>query len=189
MQSLQIAARTLSQGGVIAHATEGVWGLAADPHNSAALRRILTMKQRGADKGLLLLAAHASEFAAALAPLDSQTRLRVESSWPGHVTWVVPNPGYNELVTGGRDTVACRVPDHDQARQLAQAFGGPIVSTSLNRAGEAPVLNYEQAQDQFGAEVDFVLPGQTGGARGPSKILQANGTTLREGSAECGGKC
>jgi tRNA A37 threonylcarbamoyladenosine synthetase subunit TsaC/SUA5/YrdC len=50
------------------------------------------------------------------------------------------------------------------------------------------VLNYEQAQDQFGAEVDFVLPGQTGGATGPSKILQANGTTLREGSAECVGK-
>ena len=79
MQPLQNAARALLQGGVIAHATEGVWGLAADPSNRDALLRILTLKQRAADKGLLLLAAHADEFAAALAPLDFQTRQRVQS--------------------------------------------------------------------------------------------------------------
>ncbi|MGB0996727.1 MAG: L-threonylcarbamoyladenylate synthase [Pseudomonadales bacterium] len=183
MQPLQTAARALLQGGVIAHATEGVWGLAADPSNRDALLRILTLKQRAADKGLLLLAAHADEFAAALAPLDFQIRQRVQSSWPGHVTWVLPNSGYNDLVTGGRNTVACRVPDHEQARQLAEAFGGPIVSTSLNRAGEEPVLDYEQAQAQFGDELDFVLPGQTAGATGPSKIVQVDGTALREHSA------
>lgn len=184
MQPLQTAARALSQGGVIAHATEGVWGLAADPNNKEALQRILTLKQRAADKGLLLIAAHADEFAAALAPLDALTQHRVLSSWPGHVTWVLPNPGYNNLVTGGRNTVACRVPDHEQARQLAKMFGGPIVSTSLNRAGEEPISDYEGAQEQFGAELDFVLPGQTAGATGPSKILRADGTALREQRVE-----
>ena len=48
-------------------------------------------------------------------------------------------------------------------------FGGPIVSTSLNRAGEEPISDYAGAQEQFGAELDFVLPGQTAGATGPSK--------------------
>ena len=51
MQPLQTAARALSQGGLIAHATEGVWGLAADPNNKEALQRILALKQRAADKG------------------------------------------------------------------------------------------------------------------------------------------
>ena len=63
-------------------------------------------------------------------------------------------------------------------------FGGPIVSTSLNRAGEEPISDYAGAQEQFGAELDFVLPGQTAGATGPSKILQADGTALREHRVE-----
>ena len=180
MLPLQYAVRALQRGGVVAHATEGVWGFAADPDNCDALRRILTLKQRTADKGLLLLAADAGVFAPALALVSPHTRQRVQSSWPGHVTWVLPNPGFNELVTGGRDTVACRVPDHTQARQLAAAFGGAIVSTSLNKAGEAAILDFAGAQAQFGNEVDVVLPGETSGAIGPSKILQADGTALRE---------
>lgn len=179
MQQVQAAAQKLSLGGVVAHATEGVWGLAADPSNEAALLRILKLKQRTADKGLLLLAAHVNEFAAALDLVEPELQQRVRLSWPGHVTWVLPNPGYNDLVTGGRNTVACRVPDHEQARQLADSFGGPIVSTSLNRAGQPPILNYADACSEFGGEVDFVLAGETAGALGPSKIVQADGKTLR----------
>ena len=179
MQAIYAAAQKLSLGGVVAHATEGVWGLAADPNNEAALLRILQLKQRTADKGLLLLAADADEFAAALDLVASEVKRRGESSWPGHVTWVLPNPGYNSIVTGGRDTVACRVPDHEQARQLAEICGGPIVSTSLNRAGQPPILNYADAMAEFGAEVDWVLEGKTAGALGPSKILQADGKALR----------
>ena len=179
MQAIYAAAQKLSLGGVVAHATEGVWGFAADPNNEQALLRILCMKQRSADKGLLLLAARADEFAAALDLVALDVKHRVQSSWPGHITWVLPNPGYNEIVTGGRDTVACRVPAHEQARQLAEIFGGPIVSTSLNRAGQVPILSYADAQAEFGSEVDWVLEGETTGASGPSKILQADGQILR----------
>ena len=179
MQEIYAAAQKLSSGGVVAHATEGVWGFAADPNNEQVLLRILGLKQRSADKGLLLLAAHADEFGPALERVPADVRHRVRSSWPGHITWVLPNPGYNDLVTGGRDTVACRVPAHEQARQLAAAFGGPIVSTSLNRSGQAPILSYPDAQAEFGSEVDWVLEGETAGASGPSKILQANGQVLR----------
>ena len=179
MQGLQAAAQTLSQGGIVAHATEGVWGFAADPNNEAALLRVLHLKQRAVDKGLLLLGARADVFATSLDLVEPEVKERVLSSWPGHVTWVLPNPGYSDLVTGGRNTVACRVPDHVQARQLADKFGGAIVSTSLNRAGQAPILNYADACAVFGNEVDCVLAGQTAGALGPSKILQADGKTLR----------
>ncbi|MAD06451.1 MAG: hypothetical protein CMP86_03450 [Gammaproteobacteria bacterium] len=179
MQEIYAAAQKLSLGGVVAHATEGVWGFAADPNNEQALLRILGLKQRSADKGLLLLAAHADEFAPALELVAMDVKHRVQSTWPGHITWVLPNPGYNDLVTGGRDTVACRVPAHEQARQLAAAFGGPIVSTSLNRGGQAPILNYVDAQVEFGSKVDWVLEGETAGASGPSKILQADGQVLR----------
>ena len=76
MQAIYAAAQKLSLGGVVAHATEGVWGLAADPNNEAALLRILELKQRTADKGLLLLAADADEFAAALDLVASEVKRR-----------------------------------------------------------------------------------------------------------------
>ena len=103
----------------------------------------------------------------------------IMDSWPGHITWVLPNTDFSELVTGGRTTVACRVPDHDQARSLCDKFGGPIISTSLNRSGQAPVISYEEAAAEFSEEVEFILPGQISGYDGPSAIYGLDGARLR----------
>ena len=67
----------------------GGWPLIQTIKSAAAY---LNVEATRADKGLLI-AAHADEFAAALAPLDALTQHRVLSVSPGHVTWVLPNPG------------------------------------------------------------------------------------------------
>ena len=98
------------------------------------------------------------------------------------MTWILPDTEYPSWVGGGRATVACRVPDHDQARSIAEKMGRPIVSTSLNLAGEPPLKTYADAVAQFAQWVDLVLPGEIGSAQGPSKILQLEGAgtqTLR----------
>ena len=104
------------------------------------------------------------------------------ASWPGHVTWLLPGDAYSQCIKGQHSTVACRVPDHAQAREIAAAFGGPMVSTSLNRAGESPVQDYERAQAQFLELVDMVVPGQTSGYAGASAILDINGAVIRGAS-------
>ena len=74
---------------------------------------------------------------------------KVVDSWPGHHTWILPNPrDYSDWVTGGRDSVACRVPDHKQARELSTNFGGPVVSTSANLSGQAE-LTSEKLLERF----------------------------------------
>ncbi len=173
------AASCLRSGGVIAHATEGVWGLACDPHNDEAIERILSIKGRESAKGLLLISSAATDFDAALKELAPKVRAQVLASWPGHVTWLLPGDAYPHCIKGQHSTVACRVPDHAQAREIAAAFGGPIVSTSLNKAGEPPVQDYEQAKAQFLELVDIVVPGQTSGYVGASVILDANGAVVR----------
>jgi|TARA_B110000971_G_scaffold169834_1_gene174441 L-threonylcarbamoyladenylate synthase len=176
------AVSVLQRGGVLAHATEGVWGLACDPLNYSAVQRILNIKARSEDKGLLLLGASSNFFAAQLKVLNDTDRQRIENSWPGHVTWILPDTEYPSWVSGGRPTIACRVPDHAQARAIAEKMGRPIVSTSLNLAGEQPLKIYADAVAQFAQLVDLVLPGEIGDAQGPSKILQLEGTgtqTLR----------
>jgi L-threonylcarbamoyladenylate synthase len=104
------------------------------------------------------------------------------ASWPGHVTWLLPGDAYSQFIKGQHSNVACRVPDHAQAREIAAAFGGPMVSTSLNRAGEPPVQDYERALAQFLELVDMVVPGQTSGYAGASAILDINGAVIRGAS-------
>ena len=165
---------------MVAHASEGVWGLACDPFDRSAVDRVLDIKGRDAAKGLIIVAADAEAFADELDAQLDDTAARIRASWPGAVTWVVPNARFPSWITGGRDTVAIRVPDHDQARALAASFGGPIVSTSANRSGEAPARTAEEVELALGDEIDYLLPGETGARQGPSRIIDAaSGETLR----------
>lgn len=178
--NLAHAVAVLRAGGVVAHACEGVWGLACDPFDRAAVDKVLDIKGRAAAKGLIVVAGDAAEFAAELGDLEDGARRRVRASWPGAVTWLVANRRFPPWITGGRDTVAIRVPAHAQARALATAFGGPLVSTSANRTGDAPPTTADAVAGALGGHIDYLLPGQTGGRKGPSRIVDAaTGATLR----------
>jgi len=178
------AARTLAAGGIVAHATEGVWGLACDPFDELAVKRLLRLKQRSPSHGLILIGAGCEDFRAELAMLDAADREEVVESWPGAVTYLLPNVQFPEWITGGRDRVAVRVPGHEQARALAARFGGPVVSTSLNVSGRPAARDYLQALNRFPRALfptssDYVLPGVVAGRSGPSEIRLPGGTTLR----------
>jgi L-threonylcarbamoyladenylate synthase len=69
--------------------------------------------------------------------------------------------------------VAGRVPGHEQAREMARRFGGPLVSTSANRSGEEPKTRQEEVAKGLGSLVDYVLPGSTSTSLGPSRIRVA----------------
>ena len=180
MNDVELAASTLNSGGIVAHATEGVWGLCCDPRNIKSVQKILKIKQRPKNKGLILIGGSVAFFDLELSTLGLDKRKEIEECWPGHHTWVLPNTNnYSVCVTGGRDTVACRVPDHMQARSLSSQFGGPIVSSSANFSG-APELKTEQdVRREFLSIVDFILPGTIGNASGPSAIHTLEGSLLR----------
>ncbi len=174
------AVNLLKQGGVIAHATEGVWGLACDPWNEKAVNRILTLKKRSIDLGLIVIGAEPSMFNEELVALSPVVQQRVVARWPGHVTWILPSKRFPDWVTGNRTSVGARVPGHKQARTLTRLFGKPIISTSANVSGSEPAVTMEEVCREFGHLVDFVVPGKIGSAAGPSRILDAlNEDTIR----------
>ena len=98
MNDVDSAAACLRSGGVIAHATEGVWGLACDPHNDEAIERILAIKGRESAKGLLLIASASTDFDAALQELTPKVRDQVMESWPGDVTWLLACDDYYQYI-------------------------------------------------------------------------------------------
>lgn len=163
----------LQRGGVVAHACEGVWGLACDPFNEQAVRRVLAIKKRPIEKGLILIGSSVRDFEAELSSLNPQQHERIVSSWPGPETWIVTSTRFPRWITGGRTSVAVRVPGIEQARTLAESFGGTLVSTSANVAGQEPATTEQEVEDSLGRDVNFVLQGSVSGRYGPSRIRDA----------------
>ena len=174
-----MAVRVLRRGGVVLHATEGVWGLACDPFDPLAVAAILHLKGRSVDKGLIVIGADAETFSVELEGLDDEQTNELRASWPGPVTWVLPTQRFPAWVTGGRSSVAVRVPAHDQARALCSAFAGPLVSTSANLSGLPPARNRINAVAAFKSHVDYVLSGETAGFSGVSEIRTLRGELIR----------
>ena len=178
--SLAHAVDVLNRGGVVCHACEGVWGLACDPFDESAVSRILEIKNRPIDKGLIVIGGDAAAFQPELSAVDSKQYETIRASWPGHTTWILPNKRFPRWITGEFDTVAARVPGHAQSRDLASKFGGPLVSTSANRSGQQELTTLTAVEQQFRTEVDYILEGSVGDASGPSKIFDARtGEKLR----------
>jgi L-threonylcarbamoyladenylate synthase len=162
----------LHSGGVIAYPTEGVWGLGCDPFDEAAVLRILQLKKRPVEKGLILVAAGVDQIAALLAPLTAAERSTVLATWPGPTTWLLPDPEQRvpAWIKGKFATVAVRVSAHPEVIRLCRAFGGPLVSTSANPADAPPATKRVRVLTWFGTRLDYVVPGRLGGQQGPSAI-------------------
>lgn len=162
---------SLAQGGVIAYPTEGVWGLGCDPDNEAALRRLIALKGRDSEKGLILIAGSLAQLDEWLAGVDDEAMARLRQTWPGPNTWLIPDNGRaRPLLRGSHPTLAVRVTDHPLVQALCAAWGGPLVSTSANRAGEAPAMSAEAVRQTFGDALDAVVEGELGGRDRPSTI-------------------
>lgn len=177
------AAAALRRGGVIAYPTEAVWGLGCDPFNEAAVMRLLALKQREVDKGLILIAADDGQLEG-LVDWDSLTdarRAEIRASWPGPHTWVMPATArVPRWITGEHDGVAVRITGHPLAVRLCHAFGGALVSTSANAAGAPPPRTLAEADAALFAALDAVLEGDTGRLERPTPIRNAlTGTPLR----------
>ncbi len=171
---LRTAARVLRAGGLIAYPTEAVFGLGCDPANAAAVLRLLELKGRPMEKGLILIAAAFEDLAPLLEPLPAAVQEKLDKSWPGPVTWLVPaRPLTPEWLRGSHTSLAVRVTAHGPAAALCRAFGGPIVSTSANPAGRRPARTALQVRRLFGNAVDYVLAGEVGPFARPSDIRDA----------------
>ncbi len=177
------AAQVMRQGGVVAHPTEAIWGLACDPFSEAAVDYLVSLKGRPIEKGLILVSSDATHFAELLSPLDLAFQARFLEKQPRPTTWIVPdvNDQVPEWVKGMHSGVAVRVSDHPVIKALCERFGGAIITTSANPAGKAPAMTVREIRHYFRAQLDYIVDGSLGGALRPSQIIDLeSGRILRE---------
>lgn len=179
---LRRAARVLHRGGVVAYPTEAVFGLGCNPLDRGAVLRILAIKRRPMHKGLILIASRFAQLAPFVQPPDAALQARLDATWPGPVTWLLPAaPAAPTWLRGQHASIAVRVTAHPLAAALCDAFGGAIVSTSANPSGRPPARTPLQVHRRCPG-IDLVLHGPTGGARRPTEIRDAgSGALVRRG--------
>jgi L-threonylcarbamoyladenylate synthase len=159
--ALQHAVAVLKNGGVVVFPTETAYGLAADPANIKAMRRVYLIKGREPTKHVPFIAADlpmAVRFARLSPPLITLAK----KHWPGPLTLV------------GKKA-AIRVSAHPVARALSKGLGRPIVSTSANISGEPACYSVRAVKKQFigrSFQPDFYLDRGVLPRRKPSTLVK-----------------
>jgi L-threonylcarbamoyladenylate synthase len=179
--SIKHAVAALSSGGVIAYPTEYCFGFGCDPRNIEALARLLDIKQRKPEQGVILIAA-SLEQVSCYAELEGFACLRqIIESWPGPNTWVMPaKTSVSSWLRGKHPSIAMRIPDHPVCLSLCGEFDHPIVSTSANRHGQDALLSAADVRREFADQLDYIVDAPVGDAARASTIRDAaSGNILR----------
>jgi L-threonylcarbamoyladenylate synthase len=160
--NIAAAAKILRDGGLVAFATETVYGLGADATNGEAVARVFAAKGRPSFNPLIV---HVADNAAArhAAVFNDTAGKLADAFWPGALTLVLPrrDQAISLLVSAGLDTLAIRVPSHPAAHQLLVKAAIPVAAPSANRAG--------RISPTAAGHVVFSLPGPGNG--GPEMIV------------------
>ncbi len=160
LDDVQRAAAILKRGGIVAFATETVFGLGADATNPVALQRLYAAKGRPSDNPLIVHIADIANWhsvAASMPPVAEQFLNRFS---PGPLTVVLPkHSSISPAVTAGLETVGLRIPRHEQARQLLRLAGIPIAAPSANRSGLPSGTTWQTVLEDLDGRIDAILRG------------------------------
>lgn len=162
----------IANDGVICYPTEGVWGLGCHPQSATAFARLLAIKQRPVDKGVILLAGELEQLSPYITINSAISKLFFDYQH-NFVTFVLPKsancPAY---LSGQFDSIAVRVTHYAPLRELCLQAKTALVSTSANVSGSPPVDSIQVAQTTFANKVDAYVDMPLGGQAKPSKILR-----------------
>ena len=173
------AVEVLRGGGVVAYATDTLYGLAVDPRSAAAVAKLFTVKQREVGRAIPLIAAdeQQAELAGEFTPL---ARRLARAFWPGPLSIVIRGTDrLDPQVKAGDGTIAVRVPAAPGARALAEAFGFCITATSANLSGQPPTSSAAIVRATLGDRLDDILDDGDAPGGEPSTIVDARGGSPR----------
>ncbi len=180
LKELENAVTALRDGELVAFPTETVYGLGANAQNPAAVRRIFELKERPADHPVIVHLDNPKYLHRWAREVPDNAQKLAARFWPGPLTMVLPrSENVHDVVTGGQDTVAIRVPSHPMAQQLLTAFGGGIAAPSANRFGRVSPTRAEHVREEFGDAVRVVLDGGESQIGLESTIVSFDGEQVR----------
>lgn len=184
--AIQKAASVIKGGGTIAYPTRCLYGLGTDAFNAAAVKELYTLKQRAAQKPILILIDHPGQLDRLVTHVPRIAANIMGQFWPGRVTLVFEAGKHvSPELTGGSGKIGIRLPGHPVAAALVEAVAGPITGTSANLSGHPGCHRIRDLAPQIAHQLDLILDaGPLAGGRG-STVVDVTGKdqpiVLREG--------
>ncbi len=156
--ALDWAAGVLLEGGLVAFATETVYGLGAVATDPVAVERIFAAKGRPAINPVIVHVASVEQARLCVAEWPEAAERLARRFWPGPLTLVLPRAAIiPDEVTAGRPTVAVRAPAGKVAMGLIERVGKPLAAPSANRSNALSPTRAEHVLADLDGRIDAVL--------------------------------
>jgi L-threonylcarbamoyladenylate synthase len=170
----------MKKGGVVAHASDTCYGLTADAFKSAAVKKILKIKQSDEEKPMSIFVSEVSQIHE-FAQVNSKAENFIMQNLPGPFTVILPKQ-HSFKYQKFNPTIGIRIPDNTFMRRLVHLVHGPCVTTSANLSGNPPIYDGNLVLKEFTDQkhqpdliVDFgKIPGNK-----PSKIVSFTNGEMR----------
>jgi len=180
----------LQNGGLVALPSETVYGLGADATNPQAVRRVFEAKKRPTGHPLIIHVANIEDARKFSSDFNNVAEILGSTFWPGPLTLLVKRSNrVIDEITGGRETVALRVPSHTLFQKVLAYFSdvgsGAIAAPSANLYGSVSPTTSQHVSGDLGDRIDAILDGGPCGVGIESTIVDCSVTppvVLRQGA-------
>ncbi|NBI06054.1 L-threonylcarbamoyladenylate synthase [Senegalia massiliensis] len=176
--ALELAASILRNGGLVVIPTETVYGLGANALNTEAVKKIFKAKGRPQDNPLIVHISNINQLNYLVRDITDSAKLAIEKFWPGPLTLIMKKKDIiPDIITGGLDTVAIRMPKNNIARKIIELADIPVAAPSANISGRpSPTYINHVKEDLFG-KVDMIIDGGKTDVGLESTVLDVTGKT------------
>lgn len=152
------AAESIKQGKLVLFPTETVYGIGANALNTEAVKSIFIAKGRAQDNPLIVHIANIDMLDGLVKDVGDVELKLMKQFWPGPLTIVLEKkPIIPDMITGGLDTVAIRMPSNEIARKLIEYSNLPIAAPSANISGRPSGTLVDDIIDELDGKVDYII--------------------------------
>lgn len=159
-QDINRAGKIIAAGGLVAFPTETVYGLGADALNDEAVKNIYLAKGRPSDNPLIVHICKKEDITPLVKQVTPEAKAVMNAFFPGPITIILPkSKKVGNVVSGGLNTVAIRMPKNEIARRLIKAAGVPIAAPSANTSGLPSPTKAKYVIDDMMGKIDGIIDG------------------------------
>jgi L-threonylcarbamoyladenylate synthase len=160
ISDINLAARHLNQGELVAIPTETVYGLAGNALNPDTLLKIYETKQRPAFDPLIIHFSDIGEIEKFVLEFPAEIEKLARKFMPGPLTIVLPKKDIiPDIATSGLPNVAIRIPNHPLTLQLLKKLDFPVAAPSANLFGKISPTSASHVNKQLSGKIEYILDG------------------------------
>ena len=157
-EELKAPAEAIREGKLVIFPTETVYGIGANAIDEEAVRNIYIAKGRASDNPLIAHISDKKMLDDLVLEVGEIERKLIKNFWPGPLTIVFnKKPIVPDIITGGLDTVAVRMPSNEIAHKLIEYSNCPMAAPSANISGKPSGTQIEDIIEELDGKVEYII--------------------------------